>query len=277
MAKEKISFKNGSRFCYSVKENNLNDFYDKIIELSTMSDEDYLIDLRLDYLINKKIDIQDIIKCIVKAKKVLTKDFEVDRQFIATIRNFSNGGNCLISDKNYLEIVETLYEKPSVDAIDIDYDFYESKSTQIKKMFSGMLSRKKTLIITYTCRDKILSKEDYDNLFKTLIKTPAYIVKIVTKAFSTEDTEKLMNAAREYDNLLKKNNKVAVVISTGKLGILSRVWYEYSNTMIVYLDAYDLDMVPQGEINKKVFDKCRKLISNLDEFSDLSNGIQDVL
>ena len=102
-------------------------------------------------------------------------------------------------------------------------------------------------------------------------------MKIVTKAFSTEDTEKLMNAAREYDNLLKKNNKVAVVISTGKLGILSRVWYEYSNTMIVYLDAYELDMVPQGEINKKVFDKCRKLISNLDEFSDLSNGIQDVL
>ena len=277
MAKEKISFKNGSRFCYSVKENNLNDFYDKIIELSTMSDEDYLIDLRLDYLINKKIDVQDIIKCIVKAKKVLTKDFEVDRQFIATIRNFSNGGNCLINEKKYLEIVETLYEKPSVDAIDIDYDFYESKSTQIKKIFSGMLSKKKTLIITYTCRDKILSKDEYDEIFKTLIKTPAYIIRIITKAFSTEDTEKLMATAREYDGLLKKNNKVAVVISTGKLGILSRVWYEYSNTMIIYLDAYELDMVPQGDINKKVFDKCRKLISNLDEFSDLSNGIQDVL
>lgn len=277
MAKEKLSFKNGIRFCYSVKENNLKDFYDKIIELSTMSDEDYIIELRLDYLINKKIDIQDIIKCISNVKKVLTNDYEVQRQFIATIRNFSNGGNCLINDKNYLEIVETLYEKPSVDAIDIDYDFYESKSTQIKKMFSNMLSNKKSLIITYTCRDKVLNKEEYDEIFKTLIKTPAYILKIVTKAFSTEDTEKLLNTAREYDNVLKKNNKVAVVISTGKLGILSRVWYEYTNTMIVYLDAYELDMVPQGEINKKVFDKCRKLISNLDEFSDLSNGIHDVL
>ena len=277
MAKEKISFKNGSRFCYSVKENNLNDFYNKIIEIATLSDDDYLVDLRLDYLINKKIDIQDIIKCISNAKKVLTNEFEVNRQFIATIRNFSNGGNCLIDDKKYFEIVETLYEKPSVEAIDIDYDFYENKSTQIKKMFSGMLSRKKTLIITYTCRDKILTKEDYDHMFKNLIKTPAYIVKIITKAFSTEDTEKLMNAAREYDNLLKKNNKVAVVISTGKLGILSRVWYEYSNTMIVYLDAYELDLVPQGEINKKVFDKCRKLISNLDEFSDLNNGIHEAI
>lgn len=273
MAKEKVSFKSGSRFCYSVKENNLNDFYDKIIELSTMSDEDYLIELRLDYLLNKKIEIQDIIKCILNAKKVLSNDYEVERQFIATIRNFSNGGNCLIDDKKYLDILELLHDKASIDAIDIDYDFYMSKQSNIKKMFPG----KKSLIITYTCRDKVLTKEEYDEIFKTLIKTPAYIVKIVTKAFSTDDTEILMTTAREYDNLFKKNNKFVVVISTGKLGILSRVWHEYSNTMIVYLDAYELDMVPQGEINKKVFDKCRKLISNLDEFSNFSNGLQHIL
>ena len=268
MAKEKLSFKNGSRFCYSVKENNLKDFYDKIIEFSTMSEDDYLIDLRLDYLINKKIDIQDIIKCISNAKKVLANDYEVERQFIATIRNFSNGGNCLIDDKKYLEIVEALYEKPGVDAIDIDYSFYESKSSNIKKMFPG----KKTLIITYTCRDKVLSKEEYDVIFKTLIKTPAYIIKIVTKAFSCEDTELLMATAKEFDEALRKNNKLLVAISSGKLGILSRVWYEYTNTMIIYLesDAYELDMVPQGKINKRVFDKCRSLITKLGEFKDLS-------
>ena len=69
MAKEKLSFKNGSRICYSVKENNLGDFYDKIIEIATESMDDYIIELRLDYLINKKVDIQDIVKCIQKAKK----------------------------------------------------------------------------------------------------------------------------------------------------------------------------------------------------------------
>ena len=79
-----------------------------------------------------------------------------------------------------------------------------------------------------------------------------------------------MKTAKKFDNELHKKGKVSVIISTGKLGILSRVWYEYSNTMIVYLDSYDLDMVPQGEINKRVFDKCRKLISKLDEFKDLS-------
>ena len=115
-----------------------------------------------------------------------------------------------------------------------------------------------------------MTKEEYADIYKTLMKTPAYIIKIVTKAFSTVDAENLMTTAKEFDAELKKNNKLAVVISTGKLGILSRVWYEYSNTMIVYLDAYELDMVPQGEINKKVFDNLRKLISKLDEFKDLS-------
>ena len=124
-------------------------------------------------------------------------------------------------------------------------------------MFSG----KKTLIITYTCRDKVLSKEEYDEIFKTLIKTPAYIIKIQIKAFSYEDTELLMATAKDFNDTLRKNNKVLVAISTGKLGILSRVWYEYTNTKIIYLDAYDLDMVPEGMINKKVFDKCRSLIS----------------
>ena len=266
MAKERLSFKNGSRICYSVKENNLTDFYNKAIEFATMSEDDYLIELRLDYLINKKIDIKDIVKCISNIKKYINNECEIDRQFIATIRNFSNGGNCLIDNKNYYDIVEVLYEKSIVDAIDIDYDFYENKSNSIKKLFSG----KKTLIITYSCRDRVLTKDEYDEVLKTLIKTPAYILKIVTKAFSTDDTERLMVVAKDFDNILKKHNKCLVAISTGKIGILSRVWYEYSNTMIIYLDAYELDMVPEGMINKKVYDKCRNLITKLDEFKNLS-------
>ena len=276
MAKEKLSFKDGSRICYSVKENNLNDFYDKIIELSTMSDDDFLVDLRLDYLLNKKIDIVEIISCIMKARKYLHSEYEVSRQYIATIRCFANGGNCIISDKEYMNIVELLCEKNAVDAIDIDYDFYERKSASIKKIFSnGLFSSKRTLIITYTCRDKSLTKDEYRDIFNALIKTPAYIIKIATKAFSTVDAECLMTTARDFDSEFKKKGKLAVIISTGKLGILSRIWYEYTNTMIVYLDAYELDMVPQGEIDKKIFDKCRKLLSKMDEFSKINERVQD--
>ena len=36
LVKEIISFKNGSRFCFSVKENNLRDFYKKAIEINDL-------------------------------------------------------------------------------------------------------------------------------------------------------------------------------------------------------------------------------------------------
>ena len=274
MAKEKLSFKNGSKFCYSVKENNLKDFYDRIIELSTISEQDnYVVELRLDYLINKKIDVEEIIDCINKAKKVLSDRFDIERQYIATVRNFTNGGNCYIDDKTYFEIIEKLYSKPCVDAIDIDFDFYEKKATNVKKLFSG----KKSLIITYTCRDKVLTNEEYDDIFKTLIKTPAYIVKIITKAFSFDDTEKLMETARKYDEILKDSKKVAVIISTGKIGIISRVWHEYTNTMLVYLETGDFDMIPYGDINEAIYNKYRKMLSTLDGFNnkDLLSAIAD--
>jgi 3-dehydroquinate dehydratase type I len=258
MAREKLSFKNGSRQCFQVKEIDLKSFYDKIVEVATTysEDSDFIIELRIDYLINKKVDVKDIIDCISKVKKYLVEELDIDRQMIVTLRNFSNGGNCLLNKKDYASIVEVIYEKAKVDAIDIDYDFYEESGSFVKKLFTG----KKSLIITYNCQDRVLTKEEYNELFKTLIKTPAYVVKVVTKAFSTDDTENLMDTAKEFQPQLEKHDKVNVIISTGKLGIASRVLYEYTNTKIIYLDTYELDMVPAGEINKKEFDKLRKIM-----------------
>ena len=259
MAKEKLSFKNGMRFCYRVKEINLKDFYNKIIEVATNNGEDdFIIELKIDYLINKKVDINDIVNCINQVKKDLSEKYDIEKQFIITLRNFKSGGNCLITDKEYANIIEIIYNKAKVDAIDIDYDFYHNNSSFVKKLFDG----KKTLIITYCVLDKSLTKEEYEDLFKMMLKTPAYVIKIVTHAFSTVDAENLMDTAKMYKDALEKNDKVSVVISTGKLGILSRLMYEYTDTKIVYLDTYDLDMVPAGEINKEIFDKYRKLLKN---------------
>ena len=116
----------------------------------------------------------------------------------------------------------------------------------------------------------MLTNDEYDVIFKSLIKTPAYIVKIITKAFSFDDTERLMDMARKYDAPLNDNKKLAVIISTGKLGIISRVWHEYTNTMLVYLETGDFDMIPNGDINLSVYNKYRKMISNIEGFKDSS-------
>ncbi len=266
MAREKLSFKNGNRICLTVAENNLKDFCNKIIDLAT-DDLDYndLIELRLDYLLNKKVLVEDIIKSISNVKKALKDDYDVELQLIATVRNFSNGGNCMLDDKTYLDTITMLYEKASVDAIDIDYNFYVNKFQAVKKLFSG----KKSLIITYTCRDRVLTSEEYDNLFKDLIKTPAYVIKIITKAFSFDDCIMLMDKAVEHKGAIEKNDKAIVVISSGKLGLISRLYPEYTGSMITYINHDPFEAINNnGEINKQEFDKLRSKFPSTKEFLD---------
>lgn len=266
MAKEKLSFKDGNKICLSVKENNLKDFYKKIIDIAT-DDLDYnnLIELRLDFLINKKVKTEDIIKVISSAKKVLNEEFDTQPQFIATIRSFTNGGNCILDEKTYLDIITLLYEKASVEAIDIDYCFYEKKSSAVKKLFSG----KKSLIITYTCRDKSLSENEYDEIIKDLIKTPAYVIRIITKAFSFDDCLMLMDEVKKFSTDFEKSGKVVSVISLGKLGIISRLYPEYTGSMITYINNEQSEPVSiDGEISKVEFDKLRKQFPSVKEFLD---------
>ena len=266
MAREKLFFKNGNRICLSVKENNLKDFYNKIIDIAT-DDLDYndLIELRLDFLFNKRVKVEDIIKTISNVKKVLKDDYNLEPQFIATIRNFSNGGNCMLDEKTYLDIITLIYEKASVDAIDIDYCFYDKKSQAVKKLFSG----KKSLIITYTCRDKSLSENDYDEIIKDLIKTPAYVIRIITKAFSFDDCLMLMDKVKKFSTEFEKSGKVVSVISLGKLGIVSRLYPEYTGSMITYINNEQSELVSiDGEISKREYDKLRKQFPSTKEFLD---------
>ena len=250
--KEKITFKNGSRLCFTVKEINLSDFYKKAIEINNSkdTDESSLIELRLDYLINKKYDIMHIIETINRLK-LETKD----RQYIATLRNFNQGGNCLITEKEYFTIIDALYEKSKVDGIDVDYDMYQ-KSRKYDNLFNG----KKTFILSFISMDQIFSREEYISLYKKMSKSNAYIMKIVTRAFSFDDVKNLMETTRDLKDFFEENKKVPVAISTGRLGITSRVKYDFSDTKIIYLDAYDFNPIPLGEIDKYHFDKCRKLI-----------------
>ena len=265
MSKEKLSLNNEIRKCYSVKEIDFKTFFSKLITMClATSNDDSIIELRLDYLINKKVDIADIVDGVNVVKK-LTKSNGVEKQLIATVRNFSNGGNCLINDKQYLEIVETLYEDSKVDAIDIDYDFYKTNATSIKRIFAGQ----KTLIITYTCFDRAMSMDEYREILKTLCKTPAYVIKVVTHAFSFNDTENLMNVAKECSDDLAKNNKQVVPISLGKLGVVSRVWHEYTNSKILYLDYEDNDMIPDGDINDELYNKYREILLKQEGFLKL--------
>ena len=171
----------------------------------------------------------------------------------------------MLDEKTYLDIITLIYEKASVDAIDIDYCFYDKKSQAVKKLFSG----KKSLIITYTCRDKSLSENDYDEIIKDLIKTPAYVIRIITKAFSFDDCLMLMDKVKKFSTEFEKSGKVVSVISLGKLGIVSRLYPEYTGSMITYINNEQSELVSiDGEISKREYDKLRKQFPSTKEFLD---------
>ena len=247
----KLNFKNGSRFCYSVKEINLKDFYNKAIEISDFNeDNETIIELRLDYLIGKKINIIDIIESINNIKK------QTDKQLIATIRTFNQSGNCIVDDKTYLSMIELLITKSHVDAIDIDYCMYEKS----KKLYNDLFNNKKTIIITYTCNDKKWSKDEYLSLYKNLVKTEADIIKCEIRSFCMDDTNAMMDSVKDNMSLFKDNKKEIVLIAVGPLGILSRVMTEYTNTKIVYLTAYEFNTIPYGELDMTHYNKYKKMI-----------------
>lgn len=247
----KLNFKNGSRFCYSVKEINLKDFYEKAIEVSTYDDaEDYIIELRLDYLIGKKVNIVDIIDVVNNISK------ETDKKLIATIRSFKQSGNCILDEKTYFSMIELLHKKAKVDAIDIDYCMYEKN----KKKYDELFDNKKCIIITYTNFDKKLSLDEYQPLYKTLCKTSADVIKCEIKSYCMDDTKNIMDSAKENMELFSDNKKDVVIIAVGRLGMLSRVMPEYTDSKIIYLTAYDYNSIPDGELDLVHYKKYKKLI-----------------
>jgi len=247
----KLNFKNGSRFCYSVKEINLKNFYDKAIEISEYNDEeDYIIELRLDYLIGKGVNFTDIIDSINLISK------STDKQLIATIRSFEQSGNCIVDSKTYFSMIELLYNKAKVDAIDIDYCMYEKN----KKKYDELLGSKKTNIITYTSFDRIWTRDEYLSLYKTLVKTSADVIKCEIKSYNMDNTKDMMDTAKESIELFSQSKKDVVIIAVGRLGMLSRVMHDYTNTKIVYLTAYEYDSIPHGELDMVHYNKYKKMV-----------------
>ena len=49
----------------------------------------------------------------------------------------------------------------------------------------------------------------------------------------------------------------------GKVGVVSRVWPEYTNTKIVFLTAYGDYNVDLGQLSREIYVKYRKLLAKI--------------
>ncbi|MBR0038898.1 MAG: type I 3-dehydroquinate dehydratase [Lachnospiraceae bacterium] len=248
-----IKLKNDFIFCYPILEDSRSALIKKISQVD--KERKCMIELRLDYLLCAGMSIEDIIGTINYIKSKVT-----NKKIIATIRTVSEGGRVDLTKEKYFTYIKELYLKSRVHFIDVEYKFYKIDKIYYDSLFK---KKKKKIIISMHIFDRIFFENEYIKLFTEMAESSGNIVKFAIKTFTKEDLFTFMIAARKCEKMIKKNKKDAIFIAMGTVGVLSRLWPEFTSTKIVFLTAYKEIDIEFGQMNREKYVKYRKLLAKI--------------
>ena len=246
-----FKLKNDFEFCYPVLEDNKSAFLKKVAEIN--SEKQCMIELRLDYLLYAGLSIEDIIRIINTVRTKYT-----NKKLIATIRTVSEGGKVDLTKEKYFYYIKELYLNAKVNFIDVEYKFYKIDKIYYDSLFK---KRKKKIIISMHFFDRIFFENEYIKLFTEMAESSGDIVKFAIKTFSKEDLFLFMMTAKKCEKIMKKNKKETIFIAMGTVGLLSRLWPEFTNTKIVFLTAYKEMDLELGQMNRENYVKYRNILA----------------
>ena len=246
-----FKLKNDFEFCYPVLEDNKSAFLKKVAEIN--SEKQCMIELRLDYLLYAGSSIDDIIKIINTVRTKYT-----NKKLIATIRTVSEGGKVDLTKEKYFYYIKELYLNAKVNFIDVEYKFYKIDKIYYDSLFK---KKKKKIIISMHFFDRIFFENEYIKLFTEMAESSGDIVKFAIKTFSKEDLFLFMLTAKKCEKIMKKNKKETIYIAMGTVGMLSRLWPEFTNTKIVFLTAYKEMDLELGQMNRENYVKYRNILA----------------
>lgn len=246
-----FKLKNDFVFCYPILEDSKSAFLKKVAEIN--SEKQCMIELRLDYLLYAGLSIEDIIKIINTIRTKYTS-----KKLIATIRTVSEGGKVDLTKEKYFYYIKELYLNAKVNYIDVEYKFYKIDKIYYDSLFK---KRKKKIIISMHFFDRIFFENEYIKLFTEMAESSGNIVKFAIKTFSKDDLFLFMMTAKKCEKIMKKNRKETIFIAMGTVGLLSRLWPEFTNTKIVFLTAYKEMDLELGQMNRENYVKYRNLLA----------------
>lgn len=238
--------------CYPILEKDIKSILTKIRKVDNKDIGAY--ELRLDHLkyINEKenriIDIVDTINCI--------KEKFPSKIIIATIRTFGDGGKCRIGKERYSYYIEGICRKSKADYVDIEYAFF---SKHLNFFNSLKKSYHKKIILSKHNFNLKFSLQKCKMFLDQAINCNYDILKLAVSTYSKYQVIEFMNLAKEYSKKLALKNKKCIFIAMGDMGRLSRVYPEYTNTSIVFLNAYS-DKSTLGQFTLKEFEMYYNLI-----------------
>ena len=248
----RLNLKNNFDLCYPILEKEFDLVYNKIN--STLDKRVLFYELRIDYLFENGIGIDDIIAFI----NDLIKHFS-DKKFIITIRTKSEGGATQLSFNEYYNYLEKLITNVEASYIDIEYKYYILD----KSSFDSLIKTSKSkIILSKHIFDGKFSSTNCEETINELLEGPGDIAKLAIMVSTKDDLFSFMNIAKDYASLLKKNKKEAIFIAMGEMGRLSRIYPEYTNTKIVFINAYDKGSI-LGQYSLGSYLENRKLLAKL--------------
>ena len=246
----RLNLKNNFDLCYPILEKEFNLVYDKIN--STLDKRVLFYELRIDYLLENNINIDHIIVFINDLVKKIH-----GKKFIVTIRTKSEGGVIELSYDKYCDYINKLIRQVRVEYIDIEYKYYELD----KEKFDVLIENSKTKVILsrHEVTD-IFSSINCERIIRELFARKCDTIKLAMMVNSKEDLFSFMNSAKKSFDEYKEYNKNMIFIAMGEMGRLSRIYPEYTNTHMVFLNAYDNDN-KLGQFSLDSYLQYRKLLA----------------
>ena len=249
---DRLELKNKTKICYIVNEKNAIDYIKKVNKFAKDKNCD-IIELRIDNLLNKADDIQSVLLAVECSDSII-KLYE--KKSIFTLRTLQDGGMARVNKKQYLNIIEKIYINTEVDAIDIEYRFYRTMT----KVIDSFFKQKKQFILSYHDFKGHLNTKQITHIISKMRQYNKDVIKIAIKTHNKKEVFDLLETAKKIKKIEKKND-FFVIIAMGKIGLVSRIYNEYTNTKIVYIDNSVNNIGPIGNINIKTYKKLRKKLN----------------
>ena len=243
---------NKCNMVYSITESKIKQFYELIDFYSSKSK---FIEIRIDYMLSTGLSIEYLINLIN-----IVKDNYKDNLFFATIKIKEDGGFLETTPSKYFNIIKNLYQNSKADFIEVKYSYY----IQDKNIYDNLFSEEdmnKALILSYYDNEKYFNDDNYELILDDMIEQNKFqIISFNNYAYSSYNLFKLMQFGSFYKNKIKKSGKYAYFITSGKIGVLSRVWFEFTNSKFVFINTDDITTSGNYPINYEKYSQLRKII-----------------